>query len=76
VFAVSTGELGATLIVAPPGYSTLTMRIYSYLHYGASESVAGLCFIMILMALALGFLAVIILRRKLYLYPRIRLKEK
>jgi iron(III) transport system permease protein len=76
IFAMSAGELGATLIVAPPGYSTLTMRIYSYLHYGASESVAGLCFMMVLMALTLGLFAVIILRGKIYLYPRIRLKVK
>ena len=76
IFAMSAGELGATLIVAPPGYSTLTMRIYSYLHYGASESVAGLCFMMVLMALTLGLFAVIILHGKLYFYPRIRLKVK
>jgi iron(III) transport system permease protein len=76
IFAMSAGELGATLIVAPPGYSTLTMRIYSYLHYGASESVAGLCFIMVLMAIAVGLLASIIFRTKLYFYPSIWLKIK
>ncbi len=26
----------------PPGQSTLTLRLYNYLHYGASEEVAGL----------------------------------
>ena len=76
LFALSAGELGATLIVAPPGYSTLTIRIYSYLHYGASESVAGLCFMMALLALTLGLFMVIILRGKIYLYPSIWLKIK
>jgi len=46
VAALSAGELGATLIVAPPGTSTLSMRIYSYLHYGALENAAGLCLVM------------------------------
>lgn len=42
VFALSLGELGATLMVVPPGSATLTMRIYNYLHYGASSIVSGL----------------------------------
>jgi iron(III) transport system permease protein len=58
VFVLSTGELGATLIVAPPGQATLTMRIYNYLHYGASESVAGLCLMMAVAALIAILLAV------------------
>ncbi len=41
--ALTLAELGATLIVAPPGHATITMRIYNYLHYGASSDVAGLC---------------------------------
>jgi iron(III) transport system permease protein len=37
ILAVLTlAELGATLVVAPPGHGTLTMRIYNYLHYGAA----------------------------------------
>ena len=44
--ALSIGELGATLLVAPPGRATLTMRIYNYMHYGSSASVAGLCLVM------------------------------
>jgi len=42
IFAFSLGELGAILMVVPPGESTLTMRIYNYLHYGASDAVMGL----------------------------------
>jgi iron(III) transport system permease protein len=60
-FAMSLGELGATLIVAPPGKATLTMRIYNYLHFGATNQVAGLCLIMILLTLASGFMAAIAL---------------
>ncbi len=42
VMALSLGELGATLMVAPPGSATITLRLYNYLHYGASDTVAAL----------------------------------
>jgi iron(III) transport system permease protein len=42
-FVLTTGELGATLLVVPPGQATVTMRVYSFMHYGAAPSVAGLC---------------------------------
>lgn len=54
VFMLSLGELGATLIIAPPGNATLTMRIYTLLHYGATEMVAGLCLMMLLVSLISG----------------------
>jgi iron(III) transport system permease protein len=60
-FALTSGELGATLIVAPPGQATLTMRIYNYLHYGASSDVAGLCLMMAVVTLAAGCLALLAL---------------
>lgn len=43
VFILSLGELGASLLVMPPGHATITIRIYNFLHYGASGTVAGLC---------------------------------
>ncbi|BAM51719.1 hypothetical protein BEST7613_2788 [Synechocystis sp. PCC 6803] len=62
VFAFSAGELGATLIVIPPGYSTLTLRIYNYLHYGASGEVALLCLFMVGgAAIVGGFLSIVLL---------------
>ena len=48
VFAFSLGELGATLMVIPPGKSTLTMRIYNYLHYGASGAVMGMSLVLLI----------------------------
>ena len=50
VFALALGELGATLMVLPPGRSTLTARTFNYLHYGASEAVAGACLALALTA--------------------------
>jgi iron(III) transport system permease protein len=46
LFALTLGELGATLLVAAPGHQTLTMKIYNYLHYGSFSAVAGLCVLM------------------------------
>jgi iron(III) transport system permease protein len=60
-FALTLGELGATLLVAAPGDQTLTMRIYNYLHFGASDAVAGLCLAMALAAIAAGLLAMLVL---------------
>jgi len=54
VFALTLGELAATLMVAPPGQATLTMRIYNYLHYGASGTVAGLCLVLAACVLMAG----------------------
>lgn len=48
VFAGSIGELEATLMIAPPGGGVLSMRIFNYLHYGASETVAALGLILVI----------------------------
>jgi len=58
VFALTLGELGATLLVAPPGQGTLTIRIYNYLHFGASDAVAGLCLLMMVATVATGGIVV------------------
>ena len=49
-FAVAVGELGATILVTPPGVETLAVRISGLLHYGVEDQVAGIC-----LALALAF---------------------
>jgi len=46
LFALTLGELGATLLLAAPGHQTLTMKIYNYLHYGSFSAVAGLSVLM------------------------------
>ena len=40
---VAVSELPATLLVAPPGVSTLPMRIFGLLHYGSEDKVSALC---------------------------------
>lgn len=51
VFALSLGEFGVSLLVMPPGFQTITIKIYNYLHYGASDVVAVLCLFMLLMVI-------------------------
>lgn len=60
--ALTLAELGATLIVSPPGHATITMRIYNYLHYGSSSDVAGLCLMVTLMTLVVCTGTIIALR--------------
>jgi len=55
-FILSISELGGTLMVLPPGKSTLTVTIYNYLHYGSSDTVALLCLMYISLVLSIGFL--------------------
>ena len=52
--ALTLAELGATLIVSPPGHATITMRIYNYLHYGSSSDVAGLCLMVTVLTLVIS----------------------
>ncbi len=50
-FIVAAGELAATILVAPPGVSTLSIRIFGLLHYGADDQVSAIC---LALALATG----------------------
>ena len=61
VFVLSFAELGATLLVAPPGRGTLALRIFNYLHYGASSAVAALAF-----CLMAGTASVLLIAAKLW----------
>jgi iron(III) transport system permease protein len=62
--ALTLGELGATLTVTPPGFGTLAIKIYNYLHYGSATEVAGLCIVMVTATLLAGLSGVIALTRR------------
>ncbi len=74
VFAFTAGELGATLMVAPPGMATLTMKIYNYLHYGASAEVASLCLTMLIFTAMLVLMAVMVINK--FFYRTARFQEE
>ena len=44
--AVAVGELGATVLVVPPGPTTISVRIFSLIHYGVDDRVASICLLM------------------------------
>ena len=63
IFILTAAELGATVLVIPPGVGTLTIKIYNYMHYGKSDAVAGLCLIMLIFSMLGGGLLIKILRQ-------------
>jgi len=52
-FVVGLGELGASILVVPPGVTTLSIRIFDWLHSGAEDDVAGIALALVAM-LAVG----------------------
>jgi iron(III) transport system permease protein len=53
---VATGDLAASVLTVPPGVTTLSIRIFTLLHYGVEDVVAGIC-----LASAAGFAGVTLL---------------
>jgi iron(III) transport system permease protein len=41
-FILSLSDLGITLLIIPPGMSTIPIKIYNFMHYGAEAKVAAL----------------------------------
>lgn len=56
-FVLSLGEIGASLLVAPAGSATLSMKTYNYLHYGGSAAAGGLCLMLLALAAAGAMMA-------------------
>ena len=50
-FLFTFGEIDATALLCPPGGNTLTMRIFSLMHYGPGPMVAALCVITVALIL-------------------------
>jgi len=64
VGVLTLAELGAAIFTVPPGLSTLTIKIYNYLHYGQGEAVAALCLLMTVSVWILAGLGGFILRKR------------
>ena len=56
--AVAVGELAATVLVVPPGPTTISVRIFSLIHYGVDDRVASICLVLVLGLAALTLLGV------------------
>jgi iron(III) transport system permease protein len=50
-FVLALGELGVTLLVIPPGMATIPIKVYNFMHYGAEDSVAAFCVILVALQL-------------------------
>lgn len=46
---VSVGELSTTILVLPPGVTTLSMRLFEMLHFGMRHQDSGLCLALVLL---------------------------
>ena len=58
IFVLCFGELDSAIMVYPPGFETIPLRIYSLLHYGANKMVFALSLLQVLIILiifAFGF---------------------
>jgi iron(III) transport system permease protein len=64
-FIFALGELGASLLVAPPGQSTLPITIYNLLHYGATDTVSVMSLIIVITAGVACAVALLIYNRML-----------
>ncbi|MBI2478556.1 MAG: hypothetical protein HYV60_07935 [Planctomycetia bacterium] len=42
-FAVASGDLAASILVIPPGITTVPVRVFGLLHSGVDDQVAGIC---------------------------------
>lgn len=66
-FVLSIRELGATLLLTPPGFQTLPNRIETLMHYGAPETISSLSLILIFLILApIGIF--LVLRKSIKIY--------
>jgi len=63
VFLLGIGELGTSVMVLPPGISTITVRIFGYLHYGATELIAEVSIVVIAIIFIIEFVLYILIRK-------------
>jgi len=62
-FVFSFGELDVTVLVAPPGWTPLPVRLFSLMHYGPSQTVAALCITIVAITLLCALVALLLYRK-------------
>jgi ABC-type Fe3+ transport system permease subunit len=63
VFLLGLGELGTSVMVLPPGVSTITVRIFGYLHYGATELIAEVGIVVLAIIFIIEFMLYKLIKR-------------
>lgn len=66
LFVLGISELSTSIMVIPPGKSTLSITIYNYLHYGSSGSVKGLCTFVFICCMAGALLMLRVFRKTVW----------
>ncbi len=56
--AISMGDVSASILVTPPGVTTVAIRVFGLIHYGVDDQVAALCLVGATGAVALAAAAV------------------
>lgn len=64
-FSVALGELAASILVVPPGVTTLPIRVFGLIHYGVDEQVAGICLSLVAISSLTGLGVLQLLRRQM-----------
>lgn len=65
VFLLTLGDVGTALILMPAGREPLSVKIYNYLHYGSTETVAVFCMLQVAVCVLLMGALYIVIRRKI-----------
>ncbi|MBI5360352.1 MAG: iron ABC transporter permease [Planctomycetes bacterium] len=63
-FIFSLNELPVAIMVNPPGFNTISVRIYSLFHFGQEQAVAVLCLIMTGVTVVLYAILMLLFKRK------------
>ncbi|MEO8498680.1 MAG: hypothetical protein ABI614_26765, partial [Planctomycetota bacterium] len=61
-FAVASGDLAASILVVPPGVTTIPVRVFGLLHSGVDDQVAGICLTTVWVYAAIGGLILRLMR--------------
>jgi hypothetical protein len=67
VFPVLMGETAGAMIVSPPGYTPLSVRIQTVMHYGPGAYVSVLCLMSAASALSVMAAAGYVFRKGLFI---------
>jgi iron(III) transport system permease protein len=62
--AMTLGDLAASILVVPPGVTTLSIHVFGLIHYGVEDQVAGICLALIGLFALVAAAAWVIIRRK------------
>jgi iron(III) transport system permease protein len=69
-FILCMSELGATLLVVPAGMGTISLKIYTLMHYGANQMVAALSLFLVMINLLIAAGGALVITRHQSGMPR------